>query len=121
MSPLLREIIREALVQSPTSRSSRSTKAVDLRDAVERDDAGLRDRRRGRAATRASGRSSRRRARLRALEVRRTGRESVLYELRPHRVSLGEISSETLVRTIRAAPAWDGGAVSDETSQRRTV
>jgi hypothetical protein len=45
---------------------------------------------------------------VRAIEVRSDGRESVLYELRPHRVPLGEISSETLVRTIRAAPAWDG-------------
>ena len=44
---------------------------------------------------------------VRALEVRSDGRESVLYELRPHRVSLGEISSETLLRTIRAAPSWE--------------
>ena len=52
---------------------------------------------------------------VRALEVRSDGKESVLYELRPHRVSLGEISPETLVRTIRALPAWDVH-VTDETS-----
>ena len=44
---------------------------------------------------------------LRALEVQSDGRESVLYELRPHRISLGEVSSDTLVRAIRAVPTWD--------------
>jgi hypothetical protein len=52
---------------------------------------------------------------IRALEVRSDGKESVLYELRPHRVPLGEISPETLVRTIRTLPAWDVH-VTDETS-----
>ena len=42
-----------------------------------------------------------------ALEVQSDGRESVLYELRPHRISLGEVSSDTLVRAIRAVPTWD--------------
>jgi hypothetical protein len=43
---------------------------------------------------------------VRALEVGSDGRESVLYELRPHRVSLGEISPGALVRTIRTVPSW---------------
>jgi hypothetical protein len=44
---------------------------------------------------------------VRALEVHCDGKENVLYELRPHRVLLGEISTETLRRTIRTAPVWE--------------
>ena len=108
MSPLLREIIRRALVPEPDLEVvAEHEGAVDLRAAVERDapdfvifgddasDDSVRS-----LVTADRG--------VRAIEVRSDGRESVLYELRPHRVSLGEISSETLVRTIRAAPAWDG-------------
>ena len=35
---------------------------------------------------------------VRALELQSDGKESVLYELRPHRVALGEISPDTLLR-----------------------
>jgi hypothetical protein len=59
--------------------------------------------------------------RVRALEVHSDGSESVLYELRPHRVALGEISTDTLLRTVRAAPGWDDAAARDESSERRTV
>jgi chemotaxis response regulator CheB len=107
MSPLLREIIREALVPEPDLEVvAEHEGTVDLRTAVERDDADFvifgadaSDESVHSLITANSG--------LRAIEVRSDGRESVLYELRPHRVSLGEISSETLVRTIRAAPGWD--------------
>jgi hypothetical protein len=44
---------------------------------------------------------------VRALEVHSDGKESVLYELRPHRVSLGEISADTLLHTIRTVPRWE--------------
>ena len=107
MSPLLREIIREALVPEPDLEVVAEHDApVDLRAAVERDAAdvvifgedGSDDS--VRSLVTANGG-------VRAIEVRSDGRESVLYELRPHRVSLGEISSQTLVRTIRAARDWD--------------
>jgi DNA-binding NarL/FixJ family response regulator len=106
MSPLLREIIREALVPEPDLEVvAEHEGAVDLRAAVERDAADFvifgddASDDSVRSLVTASGG-------VRAIEVRSDGRESVLYELRPHRVSLGEISSETLVRTIRAAPDW---------------
>ena len=108
MSPLLREIIRKALVPGPDLEVvAEHEGSVDLRAAVEQDDAdfvifgGDASGERVRSLVAAN-------AGLRAIEVRSDGRESVLYELRPHRILLGEISSETLVRTIRAAPAWDG-------------
>jgi chemotaxis response regulator CheB len=122
MSPLLRAIIREALVPEPDLEVVAEHEGdVDLREVVERDEADFvivgSD-----AASEECVRSLVAPARgVRALEVRSDGRESVLYELRPHRVSLGEISSDTLLRTVRAAPAWGDGPVTDETSERRTV
>ena len=56
---------------------------------------------------------------LRALEVQSDGRESVLYELRPHRVPLGEISSDTLVRDDPGGADVGREDVRDETSERR--
>jgi chemotaxis response regulator CheB len=107
MSPLLREIIREALVPEPDLEVVAEHEGpVDLRNAVERDGADLVIL--GADASADSVESLiKANSGVRAIEVRSDGRESVLYELRPHRVSLGEISSETLVRTIRAAPGWD--------------
>ena len=106
MSPLLREIIREALVPEPDLEVVAEHEGpVDLRTAVERDGADFVIF--GADASDDSVRSLiAANHGLRAIEVRSDGKESVLYELRPHRVSLGEISSETLVRTIRAAPSW---------------
>jgi DNA-binding NarL/FixJ family response regulator len=105
MPPLLREIVREATSREPDLEVVREHEAgADLRAAVEQDDpdfliVGSAE------ATEATvdslvtaGR------RLRALEVRSDGRESVLYELRPHRVLLGEISPDTLLHTIRTPP-----------------
>ncbi len=108
MPPLLRDIVREASRPEPDlDVVAEHEGAVDLRDAVERDERRLRDRRLGRASDECVRSLVARERGVRALEVRSDGKESVLYELRPHRVSLGEISSETLVRTIRAVPAWD--------------
>jgi DNA-binding NarL/FixJ family response regulator len=42
---------------------------------------------------------------LRVLTVLSDGRESYLYELRPHRVPLGEVSPEGLLRAIRTPAA----------------
>ena len=54
-----------------------------------------------------SVRSGRRPSRLRLPPRHDDGKESVLYELRPHRVALGDISPETLLQTIRAVPGWE--------------
>lgn len=108
MSPLLREIVRETAAREPDLSVVREHEAgIDLRAAVERDDpdflivgseAGTEE---AVSSLVAAGR------RLRALEVRSDGRESILYELRPHRVALGEISPVTLLHTIRTPPGWD--------------
>jgi DNA-binding NarL/FixJ family response regulator len=108
MSPLLRDIVREALSGQPDlDVVAEHEAAVDVREAVEQDRAdfvilG------SEAATDESVRSLvAADRRFRALEVHADGGESVLYELRPHRVSLGEISTDALLRTIRAAPRWE--------------
>jgi hypothetical protein len=43
-----------------------------------------------------------RRPRLRALAVGGDGAETVLYELRPHRTELGELSPPALLRAVKA-------------------
>ena len=44
---------------------------------------------------------------LRILAVGRGGREGSLYELRPHRTPLGELSSQVLLEAVReGAAAW---------------
>ncbi len=105
MSPLLREIIREALVPEPDLEVVAEHEGpVDLRTAVEQDGADFiifgADASDDSVQSLIAANSG-----VRAIEVSSDGRESVLYELRPHRVSLGEISSETLLRTIRDAPS----------------
>jgi DNA-binding NarL/FixJ family response regulator len=119
MSPLLRDILREALSREPDLEVVGEHEAgIDVRAAVEgaRADFVI-------LGTDAAAADGVREVvgpdrRVRALEVAGDGRQSVLYELRPHREPLGEISPETLLRTIRAAPAWDAN---DDTSERRTA
>jgi len=106
MAPLLREIVREAIVREPDLELVAEHDDIDIRTVVELEDPDFiivgEDAADGDVrALVGAGRG------LRALEVQSDGRESVLYELRPHRIALGEISSETLVRAIRAAPTWD--------------
>jgi DNA-binding NarL/FixJ family response regulator len=108
MSPLSREIVRETLAREPDLDVVNEHEAdVDLRAAVERDHPDFLivgpD-----AADGAVGSLVAERRGLRALELRSDGRESVLYELRPNRVALGEISPDTLLHTIRTPPGWDG-------------
>jgi DNA-binding NarL/FixJ family response regulator len=43
------------------------------------------------------------RPQIRVLGIERDGRETFLYELRPQRIPLGEVSSETLVDVMRVA------------------
>jgi len=110
MAPLLREIVREAIVREPDLDLVAEHEDVDVRAIVAlhdpdfvivgEDAASEQDVR----AIVGEGRG------LRALEVQSDGGESVLYELRPHRIALGEISSDTLVRAIRAVPAWNATA-----------
>ena len=110
MAPLLREIVREAIVREPDLDLVAEHDDVDFRTVVELDDpdfiivggdaAAAQDVR----ALVGSGRG------VRALEVQSDGRDSVLFELRPHRIALGEISSDTLVRAIRAVPTWNATA-----------
>lgn len=106
MAPLLREIVREAILREPDLDLVAEHDGGDVHTAVERDDPDFIIV--GEDAADQDVRSLVGRGRgLRALEVQSDGRESVLYELRPHRIALGEISADTLVRAIRAAPTWD--------------
>jgi DNA-binding NarL/FixJ family response regulator len=121
MPPLLREIVRDAVAREPDLEL-----VAELEDgpgvaaALEHDGADFvivgSD---AAAAGQVSALVAAQRG-LRALELRADGRESVLYELRPHRVPLGEISAETLVRTIRTASTWTGPTWPDS-NERRTV
>jgi DNA-binding NarL/FixJ family response regulator len=110
MPPLLREIVRDTLAREPDLDVVAEHEAdVDVRGAVGETDvdflivgAEATTARMGVASLVGAQRG------IRAIEVQSDGRESVLYELRPHRVSLGEMSPETLLRTIRTPPTWDG-------------
>jgi DNA-binding NarL/FixJ family response regulator len=112
MPPLLREIVRDTLAREPDlDVVAEHAAAVDARGAVGETDADFliigaeaTTTRMGVASVVGAQRG------IRAIEVQSDGKESVLYELRPHRVSLGEMSPETLLRTIRTPPTWDGEA-----------
>jgi DNA-binding NarL/FixJ family response regulator len=108
MTPLLREIVGEAVDREPDLELvGEHEAAVDVRAAVEHDKADFvivgADSAAGERVRALVGGAPG----LRALELRACGKESVLYELRPHRVALGEISPATLLQTIRAVPTWD--------------
>ena len=110
MSPLLREIVREIIVREPDLEIVAEHDTVDVGEAVERDEpdfviVGADAASDGQVRSLVGARAG-----LRALEVHSDGKESVLYELRPHRIALGEISSDTLLRAIRAVPSWDAKA-----------
>jgi DNA-binding NarL/FixJ family response regulator len=119
MPPLLRDVVRNAIAGQPDLDVVAERSVADLGAAVEEDDPDFVIVGTGSAS--ASVRAVvRPRGGVRVLELHSDGRESVLYELRPHRVSLGEISSETLLRTIRTLPDWVAGHATDESSERRT-
>jgi DNA-binding NarL/FixJ family response regulator len=122
MPPLLRDVIRGALVPEPDlDVVGEHDGPVDIRAAVEEDGADFVILGSG-VASEESVRALIEPARgVRALEVLSDGTQSVLYELRPHRVALGEISTDTLLRTVRTAPGWDDEPVPDQASERRTA
>lgn len=110
MSPLLREIVREIIVREPDLEIVAEHESTDVAAAIAGDhpdfvivgpDAATN----GQVCSLVGAGLG-----LRALEVHSDGKESVLYELRPRRIALGEISSETLLRAIRAVPSWDAKA-----------
>lgn|GEM_PF-1308531 len=47
---------------------------------------------------------------LRVVAISGDGRDASVHEMRPHRESLGELSSETLLRAVRARSATVGEA-----------
>jgi hypothetical protein len=107
MSPLLREIVRDVIAHEPDLEIVAEHEVADVETAVERDHADF-------VIVGPDAASDERVCALvgaglgvRALEVHSDGKESVLYELRPHRVSLGEISADTLLHTIRTVPRWE--------------
>jgi DNA-binding NarL/FixJ family response regulator len=107
MSPLMREIVREVIAHEPDLEIVAEHEVADVETAVERTHADFvivgPDAASGERVCALVGAS----LGVRALEVHPDGKESVLYELRPHRVSLGEISADTVLRTIRAVPGWE--------------
>jgi hypothetical protein len=107
MAPLLRDIVREAIRREPDLDIVAEHDEIDVRSAVELDDPDFIIVGEDASAQQDVRRLVGARRGLRALEVQADGRDSVLYELRPHRISLGEVSSDTLVRAIRAVPTWD--------------
>jgi DNA-binding NarL/FixJ family response regulator len=115
MPPLLRDIVRDAIDREPDLDVVAERAAAGLRETVEREEPDFVI-----VGTDTASETVRavvgERCSLRALELRSDGKESILYELRPHRVSLGELSPATLVQTIRDLPAWDAAPAIDETS-----
>jgi len=107
MAPLLRDIVREAIRREPDLDIVAEHDDIDVRAAVELDDPDFIIVGEDAAVQQDVRRLVGAHHGLRALEVQSDGRDSVLYELRPHRISLGEVSSDTLVRAIRAVPTWD--------------
>jgi DNA-binding NarL/FixJ family response regulator len=110
MSPLLRDIVRKAITHEPDLEVvAEHDGDVDVSVVVERDHADFVIV--GSEVTAHSSVASvvAAHCQVRALELHADGKESVLYEFRPHRVALGELSSDTLLRTIRAVPTWDAG------------
>jgi hypothetical protein len=111
----MRDIVRDAIAREPDLDVVAEGDVAGLRESVERDEPDFVIV--GTVAASATVRSIVGACScVRALEVRSDGTESVLYELRPHRVSLGEISPASLVQTIRDSPTWGSEPVTDETS-----
>jgi chemotaxis response regulator CheB len=108
ISPLLHEIIRDGLSEAPDlDPVAEHNATVDVGEAVARhrpDFVILGSEADAEESIRTLLAANRG---VRALELQSDGRESVLYELRPHLASLGEISTDKLVRTIRAAASWE--------------
>jgi DNA-binding NarL/FixJ family response regulator len=110
MSPLLRDIVRNAIAHEPDLEVvAEHDGDVDLETAVARGGADFVILGSEAPAHTSTASLLAANCRVRALELQGDGRDAVLYEFRPHRVALGELSPDTLLRTIRAVPAWDAG------------
>lgn len=102
MPRILREIIEQAVADEPDMEIVEAETGVPLREAVESSKADFviagADYDFGEVA-----RALDERPRLRVLAVAGDGREAFLYELRPTRTPLGEVSPRTIVDAIRGA------------------
>lgn len=117
--PLLRGIVEEVISAQPdmevVPQDSRMMKLASI-DEADPDVVIL-----GREDTSLTSRLLRMRPNLKVLAVAMDGREGVLFELRPRRVDLGEISPQKLVNVIRettkAPGAWTAVSwMGDETT-----
>jgi DNA-binding NarL/FixJ family response regulator len=121
MPPLLRDIVEDAVAKQPDMdvlghfsegddlAQSLKEVAVDvvIVGARQPDDFALADQ-----CLRAS-------PRVRVLVIANSGRNATMYEMRPHRVSLGDVSPEMLVAAIRAErAAYSEDAHSERSSLR---
>lgn len=106
MPPLLNEIVRTVLAsESDVEVETRPVPAADIAsaDAVSRADVLIVAEQRSGHRDYAPMLYAHPRLRLVAISDDRRG--AVLYELRPHREELGELSPESLVRAVHARPA----------------
>jgi DNA-binding NarL/FixJ family response regulator len=100
MPQLLREIIRSVVVaEADLELVAEVNDARSLDDAIPRHapDVVI-----GRSTSRDIERLLRDRPRLKVLQLDDAGRSTVLYELRPQRTALGEVSPARLLKAIRA-------------------
>ena len=105
MPRMLREIIKSVIRLEPDMRLLGEFPAsADLIETVQSTGARLVITDTRTAACEQVPRLLRAEPRVRVLGIANDGLESDLYELRPHRVRLGEVSPESLVQTIRARP-----------------
>jgi hypothetical protein len=58
---------------------------------------------------------------IKVLAVSESGRQGLLYELRPHRVPIGDLSPAVLLATIRSASQASEGAPTDRAQGPRTT
>jgi DNA-binding NarL/FixJ family response regulator len=108
MPRMLREIIREVVLpESDMEVAGDFSTPYGLLEAVERTRADFVITGTGDADLADVGRVLRERPRLKVLAVAADGRQTYLYELRPQKVHLGEVSPRNLLDAIRSAARED--------------
>lgn len=101
---MLREIIEEIVSHEHDMEVvGEFSKTVGLLEAVDSTDADFLITGTGDSELVGVGQLLRERPRIKVLAVGADGRQTCLYELRPQKVRLGEISPQTLLEAIRAA------------------
>jgi|ERR1043166_6469970 hypothetical protein len=105
MPPLLLEMLRDAIAKQPDMEiADARASADDLTALVERVGADILVLKRDRPTKRDGYNAALfRRPHLRILEIVDQGRRGLLYELRPARIALGEISPQRLLDAIRSS------------------